>query len=179
MGAVSSASAFSISSSSSSGSRASRSSLLMKVMMGMSRSRHTSNSLRVRASMPFAASMTMMALSTAVSVRYVWSEKSSWPGVSRRLKTAPSYSKVITEVTTEMPRAFSMAIQSERVLRPSRFAFTCPASWMAPPNSSSFSVSVVLPASGCEMMAKVRRRQISAASLLAAVPPEAGADGAM
>src|SRR5579864_5346397 len=32
---------------------------------------------------------------------------------------------------------------------------------MAPPNSSSFSVSVVLPASGWEMMAKVRRRAIS------------------
>src|SRR5271154_6194123 len=29
---------------------------------------------------------------------------------------------------------------------------------MAPPNSSIFSVSVVLPASGCEMIAKVRRR---------------------
>jgi len=28
---------------------------------------------------------------------------------------------------------------------------------MAPPNSSNFSVKVVLPASGCEMMAKVRR----------------------
>ena len=74
-----------------------------------------------------------------------------------------------------MPRAFSMAIQSERVLRPSLFAFTWPASWMAPPNSSSFSVSVVLPASGCEMMANVRRRRISAASLLAAVPAVAGA----
>jgi hypothetical protein len=35
---------------------------------------------------------------------------------------------------------------------------------MAPPNSNSFSVSVVLPASGCEMMAKVRRREISLAS---------------
>jgi DNA-binding NarL/FixJ family response regulator len=34
-----------------------------------------------------------------------------------------------------------------------------PAIWIAPPNSSSFSVSVVLPASGCEMMAKVRRGQ--------------------
>src|SRR5579872_4059373 len=32
---------------------------------------------------------------------------------------------------------------------------------MAPPNSSSFSVRVVLPASGWEMMAKVRRRLIS------------------
>ena len=35
-------------------------------------------------------------------------------------------------------------------------ALTAPATWMAPPNSSSFSVSVVLPASGWEMIAKVR-----------------------
>ena len=33
--------------------------------------------------------------------------------------------------------------------------------WIAPENSSSFSVSVVLPASGCEMIAKVRRRRTS------------------
>ena len=39
---------------------------------------------------------------------------------------------------------------------------TVPAIWIAPPNSSSFSVSVVLPASGWEMIAKVRRRSISA-----------------
>ena len=65
--------------------------------------------------------------------------------------------KVITELDTEMPRAFSIAIQSDRVRRRSPRAFTAPARWMAPPNSSSFSVSVVLPASGCEMMAKVRR----------------------
>src|SRR3954470_6167243 len=35
---------------------------------------------------------------------------------------------------------------------------------MAPPCSSSFSVRVVLPASGCEMMAKVRRLAISCRS---------------
>ena len=69
IGAVSSASVFSISSSRSNGSRLSRSILLMKVMIGMSRSRQTSNSLRVRASMPLAASITMTAESTAVSVR--------------------------------------------------------------------------------------------------------------
>src|SRR5579872_3277033 len=60
-----------------------------------------------------------------------------------------------------MPRARSIAIQSERVLRRSPLALTCPAIWMAPPNSRSFSVSVVLPASGCEMIAKVLRRLIS------------------
>ena len=69
IGAASSASVFSISSIKSKGSRLSRSILLMKVMIGMSRSRHTSNSLRVRGSMPRAASITITAESTAVSVR--------------------------------------------------------------------------------------------------------------
>jgi hypothetical protein len=59
----------SISSISSNGLRLSRSSLLMKVMIGISRRRQTSNSLRVRASMPLAASITITAASTAVSVR--------------------------------------------------------------------------------------------------------------
>ena len=69
IGVVSSASVFSISSRRSKVSRLSRSILLMKVMIGMSRSRQTSNSFRVRASMPLAASITMTAESTAVSVR--------------------------------------------------------------------------------------------------------------
>jgi hypothetical protein len=42
---------------------------------------------------------------------------------------------------------------------------TVPASWIAPPNSSSFSVSVVLPASGWLMMAKVRRRAACSATV--------------
>ncbi len=62
-------STFSISSSRSTGSRPSRSSLLMKVMMGVSRSRHTSISLMVRSSTPLAQSMTISAESTAVKVR--------------------------------------------------------------------------------------------------------------
>jgi len=44
------------------------------------------------------------------------------------LKTWPPNSNVITEVATEMPRAFSIAIQSDRVDCLSFFAFTCPAS---------------------------------------------------
>src|SRR3546814_4797530 len=64
--------------------------------------------------MPLAASITMTALSTAVSVRYVSSEKSSCPGVSSRLKVIPSFSKVITEDVTEIPRCCSIFIQSER-----------------------------------------------------------------
>jgi hypothetical protein len=68
-GAVSRARVFSISSRRSNGSRLSRSSLLTKVTIGMSRRRQTSKSLRVRASMPLAASITMTAESTAVRVR--------------------------------------------------------------------------------------------------------------
>ncbi len=56
-----------------------------------------------------------------------------------------------------MPRCFSTSIQSEVACRALLRALTVPAIWIAPPNSSSFSVSVVLPASGCEMMANVRR----------------------
>ena len=68
-GQVSSARVEATSSSSSIGSRASRSILLMNVMIGMSRRRQISNSLRVRASIPLAASITMTAESTAVRVR--------------------------------------------------------------------------------------------------------------
>ncbi len=67
----------------------------------------------------------------------------------------------ITEEVMEIPRCFSSAIQSEVAWRAALRPLTVPASWIAPPNSSSFSVSVVLPASGCEMMANVRRRAVS------------------
>ena len=62
-----------------------------------------------------------------------------------------------------MPRCFSISIQSEVAWREALRAFTEPAIWIAPENSSSFSVSVVLPASGWEMIAKVRRRRVSEA----------------
>src|SRR5688500_832138 len=64
-----------------------------------------------------------------------------------------------------MPRSCSSFIQSDVACRAARRAFTDPAVWMAPPYSRSFSVSVVLPASGWLMMAKVRRRAISAAAV--------------
>ena len=57
-----------------------------------------------------------------------------------------------------MPRCFSISIQSEVAWRAALRALTEPAMLIAPENSKSFSVSVVLPASGWEMMAKVRRR---------------------
>ena len=51
------------------GSRAGRSSLFTNVTIGVPRMRHTSNSLRVCASTPLAASISMIAQSAAVSVR--------------------------------------------------------------------------------------------------------------
>ena len=62
-----------------------------------------------------------------------------------------------------MPRSCSICIQSDTASRPALPDFTEPARWIAPEYSSSFSVSVVLPASGCEMMPKVRRRSASCA----------------
>ena len=59
-----------------------------------------------------------------------------------------------------MPRCFSMSIQSDTACLALCLPLTEPAVWMAPPYSSSFSVRVVLPASGCEMIAKVRRLSI-------------------
>src|SRR5688572_23877753 len=43
---------------------------------------------------------------------------------------------------------------------------------MAPPNHNSFSVSVVLPASGWAMMANVRRRWISLSSDVTGITPQ-------
>src|SRR5690554_2013788 len=60
-----------------------------------------------------------------------------------------------------MPRSCSSFIQSLVAWRAALRPLTEPAIWIAPPNSSSFSVRVVLPASGCEMIAKVRRRAAS------------------
>src|SRR3546814_14532403 len=81
----------------------------------------------------------------------------SCPGVSSRLKISPACSKVITDEVTEIQRCCSIFIQSERARRAAPRALTSPAIWFAPPATSNFSVSVVLPATGCDMMAKVRR----------------------
>ena len=89
------------------------------------------------------------------------SEKSLCPGVSSRLNTTSSCSKRSTVDVTEMPRRFSTSIQSDVAAFWPLRAVTEPASPTAPAYSSSFSVSVVLPASGCEMIANVRRRAAS------------------
>ena len=80
------------------------------------------------------------------------------------------YCICITELATEMPRCFSISIQSEVAWRLALRPLTAPAIWIAPENSSSFSVSVVLPASGWEMMAKVRRRRVSSRKDTAGAP---------
>ena len=67
-----------------------RSHLLMNVKIGTPRWRQTSNNFCVCTSMPLAASSTITTASTAVSTRYVSSEKSLCPGVSSRLIWYPS-----------------------------------------------------------------------------------------
>lgn len=65
----------------------------------------------------------------------------------------------------EIPLSFSMSIQSDFANCPDPRPFTVPALVMALPNSRTFSVMVVLPASGCEIIAKVRRLAISCSKL--------------
>src|SRR5438132_13072131 len=84
----------------------------------------------------------------------------------------------MTDAETEMPRSRSIFIQSERVRRFSPRARTAPAARMAPPASSRFSVSVVLPASGWEMIAKVRRLAAWAAMPRGELGREAAASAA-
>src|SRR5580698_10655255 len=67
----------------------------------------------------------------------------------------------MTEEVTDMPRCCSRRIQSEVACRVALRPFTVPAIWIAPPNRRSFSVRVVFPASGCEIIANVLRRLIS------------------
>ena len=72
----------------------------------------------------------------------------------------PSYSNCRTDDVTEMPRSFSMSIQSETACLAELFPLTEPAVWMLPVYKRSFSVRVVLPASGWLMIANVRREEI-------------------
>ena len=106
-------STFSSSSMRSNGFLVARSILFMNVNIGIPRLRQTWKSLIVCASTPFAPSSTMTAASAAQRVRYVSSEKSWCPGVSRILMWQPSNSNCITEDVTEIPRFFSISIQSE------------------------------------------------------------------
>ena len=82
------------------------------------------------------------------------------------LMQKPSYSNCSTEDVTEIPLSFSISIQSDTACLAVAFPFTLPARLMAPPYNRNFSVSVVLPASGCEIMAKVLLLLISASYLL-------------
>ena len=51
--------------------------------------------------------------------------------------------------------SFSISIQSETACLAVALPFTLPARLMAPPYNRNFSVRVVFPASGCDMIAKV------------------------
>ena len=82
-----------------------------------------------------------------------------------------------------MPRSFSISMKSDAVARCSAFCRTAPACWRAPPYSRSFSVMVVLPESGWEMMARFRLRSISTCGALksgvASAEAAAKRDGAL
>ena len=114
------------------GKRASRT-LLQNVKMGNPFNRQTSKSFRVCGSNPFAESISITALSAAVTVRYVSSLKSACPGVSRRFNVNPAYWKLSAVLDIEIPRCCSISIQSDVAdFAPLRDR-TAPASLIAPP----------------------------------------------
>ena len=78
----------------------------------------------------------------------------------------PPYSNCNTEEVTEIPLSFSISIQSDTACFAVAFPLTEPAWLIAPPYKRNFSVNVVLPASGCEIIAKVRRFFISSILLM-------------
>ena len=81
----------------------------------------------------------------------------------------------MAEAVTEMPRSRSTASQS---LEPAPLPLREPVVsgvWIAPPRRSRRSVSVVLPASGWEMMPNVRRRATAASSAASARAASAAA----
>src|SRR5579864_4280424 len=67
----------------------------------------------------------------------------------------------MTDVATEIPRSRSISIKSLVACFLILLLLTAPAVWMAPPNRRNFSVRVVFPASGWDMMANVLRLLIS------------------
>src|SRR5689334_10338485 len=75
----------------------------------------------------------------------------------------------MAEAVMDMPRSCSIPIQSEAVVLPPLRPRTMPAVRIRPEYKRSFSVNVVLPASGWLMMAKVRLRAVAAASSLSEV----------
>ena len=70
----------------------------------------------------------------------------------------------------EIPRAFSISIQSDTVLRRPALPCTAPASVITCACRASASVSVDLPASGWLITAKVRRRAASRVTSVAGRP---------
>ena len=84
--------------------------------------------------------------------------------MSRCIKDIDAISVIIklnTDEVTEIPLCFSISIQSETACFAVAFPFTEPAWFIAPPYKRNFSVRVVFPASGWEIIANVLLFSIS------------------
>ena len=148
-------------------SRPGRSHLLITVMIGMRRCRHTWNSLSVCGSRPLAASISITAaVDGGEHPVGVLGEVGVAGGVEQvddagRCRPGCVYGNCSAVEVIEMPRAFSISIQSETVARRPALPWIAPASVITLACSARASVSVDLPASGWLMTANVRRRPAS------------------
>ena len=102
--------------------------------------------------MPSTAERTSTAQSSTRRDRSTSAEKSTCPGVSIRLILTPSHSNDSADARTEIPRRLSTSSASERLVPLSTF----PGERMAPLRNSIFSVTVVLPASTCARIPRLR-----------------------
>jgi hypothetical protein len=95
----------------------------------------------------------------------VSSLKSQWAEilVARRVEEVEGVPLMLEAHHRRRDRDAALALDRHPVrAHPPPRAFTSPANWIAPPNSSNFSVKVVLPASGCEMMASAPAQNLVA-----------------
>ena len=92
---------------------------------------------------------------------HAWKLSFVHPITGEKMQFTAPLPEDMAKVATEIPRCFSISIQSDVAVFLILLDFTAPATWIAPPNNNNFSVSVVLPASGWLIMANVLLLSIS------------------
>ena len=131
-----------------------RSILLTKISVGTPSRCSAPKSTRVCACTPSTAEITSTAPSSSASTRSTSAMKSGWPGVSIRLTVVSPMANETTAARMVMPRVRSSARVSVWVLP----ASTLPTASMTPASKSRRSVRLVLPASTCASIPRLRHR---------------------
>ncbi len=130
-----------------------RSTLLTNRKVGTPTSRSARQMTTVCGWTPSTADRTRTAASRTVRDRSTSAMKSGWPGVSRTLTVRSPRSKEVTAARIVMPRRRSRSIESVRVVPSS----TLPGASSTPASARRRSVRLVLPASTCARIPRLRK----------------------